>query len=157
MDFELAGEKRKDRSRHEETTPRSSSPVRRGDGLEEASVLDEERRAKRRPSARVEWDEEENGNDQVDEDDAGPLCFGVPVSMRSKLMTCLSQRHFKKLSADLIKLIDARLFVQSWSRCDFRTCFELPSYQSNNVLSARSECSRSSEKPTDPLRSTRRD
>ena len=57
---------------------------------------------------------------------------------------------------DLIKIIGVRLFVRSWNRCDFETCFELPSYQADNVLSARSGYSRSSEEPTDPLRSTRR-
>ena len=85
------------------------------------------------------------------------LCLGVPVSIQSKLMTRLSQRHFKKLLVDLINLIGVRLFVRTWSRCEFEVCFELPNYQTDNVLSARSECSRSSEKPMDPFGSTMRD
>ena len=74
-DFKMAGEKRKDRSGHEDTTSRSPRPVRRGDGLEEASAPDEEHRVKRRPSARVEWDEEEKRNGQGNEDDASPPSF----------------------------------------------------------------------------------
>ena len=71
------------------------------------------------------------------------LLFAVlPVSMRSKSMTYLSQRHFKKLLMDLTKLIGVRLFGQNWSSCDFEACFKLPSYQANNVLFARSGCSR---------------
>ena len=74
-DFKMAGEKRKDRSGHEDTTSQSPRPVRRGAGLEEASAPDEEHRVKRRPSARVEWDEEEKRNGQGNEDDASPPSF----------------------------------------------------------------------------------
>ena len=68
-------EKRKDRSGHEGTTSRSSHPVHRCAGLEEASGLNEERRAKRRPSARVEWDEDQKGNDTENEDDTSRPVF----------------------------------------------------------------------------------
>ena len=73
-DFKLAG-KRKDRLRVEEQASRSSSPVRHGAGLEEASAPDQGRRVKRRSSSRVDWDEEEKGNDQDTEGDASPPEF----------------------------------------------------------------------------------
>ena len=84
------------------------------------------------------------------------LCLGVPVSIQSKLMTRLSQRHFNKLLADLINLIGVEYSCGPGVDANWR-CFELPNYQADNVLSARSECSRSSEKPMDPFGSTMRD
>ena len=57
------------------------------------------------------------------------LLFAVlQVSMRSRSMSYLSKRHFKKLLVDLIKLIGVRLFVLNWSPCGFEACFDLPSY-----------------------------
>ena len=53
-DFKMTGEKRKDRSGHEEKTYQRSRSVGRGSVLEEASAPDEERLVKRRPSTRVQ-------------------------------------------------------------------------------------------------------
>ena len=59
------------------------------------------------------------------------LCLGVPVSIQSKLMTRLSQRHFKKLLVDLINLLGVRLFLRTWGRCEFEVfrAAQLPSGQ----------------------------
>uniref|UniRef100_M4BDF1 Uncharacterized protein n=1 Tax=Hyaloperonospora arabidopsidis (strain Emoy2) TaxID=559515 RepID=M4BDF1_HYAAE len=113
MDFRKTG-KRKSRSTNEDQASSASPPVRRGDGLEEASAPSDsvQHRVKRRPSDRVESEEEKNGHE---DDESNPLssAFWQASANPVEVTTYRNQQRFKMLSRDRVKSTGVRQFVQN--------------------------------------------